>query len=259
MVRLGLLAFACLLMMGVTACQTRLDAPFVDEGLLISVQPTTSMDVIVWRPNLPVAQKTVAVHAADGGPGAGFVALDLDGSSTAQRLGVSLMAGNSALRFIIGADCRFNTINSGVDDDDDDDDWEYGEGPMRDIERQPLPGNFNSYGYAWIEPGEYTWIPYVGLEAEVGDLVVLGLEAGTPYSKFTYERGHFRNYVPEALERDSWRGFGKRASARIGLRVLENRGTVGLQYAFERYDTSFASQSSEVDAHVFSLFFSLRF
>jgi hypothetical protein len=253
------LTVATMALVTMTACQTRLDAPFIDKGSFVSVQPTTSFDLIVWRPDIPASQRTVDIHSADGGPSAGSVILDLDGGSTAQRLGVSLMAGNSSLRFVAGVDCRFNNITSEIDDDDDDEDWDYGEGPMRDIERQPLPGSFDSYGYAWIEPSDYTWIPYLGVEAEIADLVILGLEAGTPYGKFTYERGHFRNFIATPIENDSWRGFGKRASGRMGLRVLDNRGMVGLQYAFERYDTSFANLSSEIDAHVFSLFFSLRF
>ena len=251
--------YALVALLTMSACQTRLDSQFVDEGFFVSVQPTTSFDMISWRPKVSSSQRTVSVHPDDGGAGVGSVKLDLDGTSSAQRLGVNLTSGNGKLRFVLGLDCRFNNIYSGIDDEDDDEDWEYGDGPMRDIERQPLPWNYYSYGYAWIEPSDYNWIPYLGVEAEINNLFILGLEAGAPYGKFSYERGHYRNLVATPLEKDSWRGFGGRASGKVGLRILDNRGVVGLQYAFERYDARFAGQPTDIDAHVFSLFFSMRF
>ncbi len=245
-----------------TSCTSRLDTPFVDDGTFINLQARNSFDIVDWNPKLSSTQRYVPVHPADGGPSQGGVSLDLDGVAGTARLGMVGMIGNKHIRFYIGGDARFNPSYDGdddIDDFDDDGDIEFRNSNMRDIERMPLVPGTNSYGYAWMEASEYSLIPLAGMEAELGDYFIIGAEYGLPNTKFRFEKGHFRVGYTEPIERDVWDGFGQSASVKAGVRLLDNHGFFGVQYAYERYDAEFSGIGTDIEANVFSILFELRF
>lgn len=230
------------------------------SSLHTSIALNNSFDYLAWRPRLHQSQSRIYVHPDDGGQAAGYADLNLNGGNMTSRLGIATSVGTANFQFFLGCDARLNPQHESdfdIDDYDDDAEVEFRSSNMKDLER--LPAGSQAYGYAWIEPGNYTIIPLAGIRFQTASGFSSTLFAGTPSASFRFERGYFRNSELQPLQRDTWHGYGWTAGIAIANDLWDNRIHLGLQFAIEQYPARFSGLDTDIRTYVTALILQLRF
>jgi hypothetical protein len=146
--------------------------------------------------------------------------------------------GTPELRVGVGLDARINPLAQ----------TEYREGIYKTEQQssdQRAPQN-GSFVYTIIKPKWFTAIPVATAEANLGDLRIRA-EAGIPYGGFEVESGHDRWGEWDAVQRESWKGFGRRYTLGADLPVSEGI-RVGIFGGVEKYNVEFDGEKGKINA-----------
>jgi hypothetical protein len=102
-----------------------------------------------------------------------------------------------------------------------------------------------AFVYTDLKPAWFTIIPTLTAEANLGD-VRIRAEAGMPYGGFKVESGHDRYCELEPVQRDSWKGFGRRFTLGADIPVTEGL-RVGIMGGIEKYNVEFCGEKGKID------------
>jgi hypothetical protein len=242
----------CLALLAAAGCSTMVfeNKPVNERGLWYQTRVRTYWDWVGWDQEFTAAQRTVSVHPDDGGPSAGAATVDVDGIEATVRVGLLGAVGPRACRFLVGTDVRVNPQYDSDNFDDTD---------LHDKERQPLGAGYDSYAYGLFDTGDYTIIPFIGVESIIADNLIFGLEYSRPRTKLTWETGHYRYDELQAVTHDSWESFGHGGRARAGYIFDKDLGYLGLEYGHTRYDAEFSGIDTDISTNTVSLVFEARF
>ncbi|MBW2972875.1 hypothetical protein KY346_00610 [Candidatus Woesearchaeota archaeon] len=207
--------------LAVTGCSAY--APLKSTNILDSKKVKTQVclrsgiDYVGWTPHTTSEQRTVPIHPADGGSSRGKITTqNYYDCPFRPRLGIAGSLGNDSCRIKIGLD---NMLNLGI----------------MNGEEQDLPKPYESYGFSTFHPDLITFKPFIGLETEFLDTLLISLEAGITYSSFRLYKGHYRWADYEKIEKYSL-GSGPGVFAGMDLALkLDKDIYFGARFGFENY------------------------
>lgn len=188
--------------------------------------------------------QTTPVHPDDSGFLTGQTTTNLEGDKERDfalkvggDIGVGYNADSADVRFRFGGDIRYNPL-SGSD---------FREG-LYDTKQQVSdvrPPGSGSFVFTQLNPDAITLIPRIGIETTLFEKLDFGVEVGFPYMEWAIKSGHDRWGRWQTVQKDSWKGFGKRYAGKIGWR-LEN-GLIFLSVFKESYKPDFAGEDAEIE------------
>ena len=214
-------------------------APIKDSNILPSDKVKTgicwraSSDYVGWTPHASREQRTVPIHPADGGPSRGQATTpNYYGCPLRPRFGIAGSLGTDEFRVKIGLD---NMFNMGIM-----------AGKKQDLPDPP----YESYAFSKLSPDLITFRPFIGIEAEVLDTLLIGTELGITYSSFSLSKGHYRWDDYETIEKYSLgSGLGIFTGIKLALKVDDNL-YIGAMYGYENY---FINEKPDIQCHTFSI------
>lgn len=198
--------------------------------------------------------QTTGVHPDDSGFLYGKTTTNVYGSETdfAPKLGLEASIGTDFLRLYGGIDGRIHSLSGKG----------YGEG-LCDSKQQISDNRHPSQGsfvFTQIDPDSFSWVPFVGIEGVLFNKIHAGVEVGFPNYGFTAKSGHDRWGKWQTVQKDHWRGFGKKIGGFIGISLEEfpneselHDRFLGFYMGKETYGPTFAGEKAEIESRVYML------
>lgn len=223
-----------------------LDIPLVGkesrEGIYPAVKARLGLEAAFYKSDLGKKIKTTPVHPADAGFLAGKTATepddyDTDNLNIAPKAGIFGSIGTNNIRFFGGMLGRWNLLHY-VDD--------YQEG-FYEVKQQvsdTRPKSQGSLVFTQLKPGAFTAIPYVGVEGKIKNLI-MEASVGFPYMEWEARSGHDRWGRWQAVQSDSWTGFGTRYTGSLGYELNKN-SKIFFSVFYEQYKPDFVSEKGTV-------------
>ena len=115
-------------------------------------------------------------------------------------------------------------------------------------------GNQPSTDYVQLKQG-FTYIPSIGVKKALPKHLLLGVEAGFPYTEFGVRTGYIKWDRGEWYKQFSWNGFGSYFGGSIGWYESNMDESISLSVKQERYKPVFDGERAKIDAFVFCLDF----
>lgn len=225
----------------------------IKENGFLSVKPRISLEAERWRvKKLGRKIQTTSVHPDDSGFLTGETTADLKGEKKvagALTVGLVGLIGDDDLKLKIGGDLRYNFLSH-------EDDYHEGLYDWRQQVSDTRPPSQGSFVFSQLIPDHFTYIPFVGVETKLSESLLLGIEMGFPYMEWEVRSGHDRWARWETIQRDSWRGFGRRYTGSILYKISEDN-ELFLSPFYEKYSPKFAGEGAKIDA--FGVFLGMRF
>ena len=202
-----------------------------------------SVEIIRYKASLGEKITTTPVHPDDSSFLSGETSVEPNKKNTwAPSLGLFGSIGTKELRLVCGISSRSNPLH-------------YNDGTREGFydNRQQVsdlrPPSEGSFVFTQLKPDAFTFIPSVGLECSIDHLTIRG-SFGLPYMKWTARSGHDRYSSWETIQRDSWRGFGKRYALTLDFNSNEdNNQKYFISYFNEKYEPKFAGEDATLSGN----------
>ncbi len=224
----------------------------LDPGPKFGLEGRLGVDIVNYNPDLGEKISTTPVHPADstflsGKTTTSPSGYDSDHTDFAPKLGLFATLGDENLKVVGGIDWRWNPLHHS-------DGYREGIYSARQQVSDFRPPSSGSFVFTQVIPGAFTLIPSVGIEGKLGEKLILGGSIGFPYMEWEARSGHDRWGSWETVQHDSWKGFGMRYAATIGLK-LNDRNRFLLSFFQEKYRPDFAGEGATISGR--GLLFSL--
>ena len=196
-----------------------------------------NLDYIQWTFDIGDAIQTTGVHPDDAGFLTGTTTTDLDGEDgLLPRVGLMASIGTNKMRVTCGTDLRFCLAG---------DDYQKGWYDTRQHSSDQRPPSGGSFVFTQLTPDLLSMMPYVALEVWLHEKVILGIEAGFPYTGFEARSGHDRFGSWKTVQKDDWSGFGTRFAGTAGYKYDDNL-LISLGAFQESYQAEFVGEDADI-------------
>ncbi len=215
----------------------------VKQGIYSKTEMRLGVDTVVYKADLGKNIKTTPVHPDDpsflsGETATGPDSYDVDNLNWAPIAGLFGSIGSKNLRLVGGVSGRWNMLHY-------EDDYREGFHSTKQQVSDLRPKSDGSFVFTQLVPDAFTFIPSVGLEAEISNLTI-GANVGFPYMGWEARSGHDRWGSWETAQKDSWKGFGTRYSGTIGFNLNNENDKLFISVFQEEYKAKFAGDKAKI-------------
>lgn len=221
------------------------------QGIYHAARAYIGFDIIRYDVDLGKKIQTTPVHPGDSGFLSGATTTDVGGGwDCAPKVRLESSFGNKNFRLRIGTDVRYNVSSL----------TGYREGiyDTRQQTSDTRPPGSGSFVYTQLKPDSFTYVPSIGLEATILENIILNAEYGFPYTGFEVSSGHDRYGKWQAVQEDSWKGFGRSIGGGIDF-ILDDEASLSLLVRQERYKPEFIGEKARIDALIGTVVFRHEF